>query len=300
MDRYEQFRRAAIEQGIPDDEVGRFAEHLRFEISARGADPGEEVVGQSGGLPRLPVGVEWPGGGSPLPFIGSVDCAALPRAEGLPLPEDGSLLFFLHHEEDLLAPLTTGEQPYARALYVPAGTETVVASPPPGHDSARFFHEDLPFLIPEHQLAASVRPVLPEWIEESDYDFDSLLLEQLFDDLKHADELCELVDALWPAQGRGGFLRIGGYCSEIGGQDPPLTQMEQVGFGGLQEAGPSLPGEERFTSSEKVEYRLTREWVPLAQFYTESDYYYGCFLISFDDLAAKRFDRMLSFTMFTE
>ncbi|HUQ55244.1 DUF1963 domain-containing protein [Lentzea sp.] len=69
-------------------------------------------MGQGGGLPRLPVGVGWPG--TSLPFIASVDCAALPRAEGLPLPEDGSLLFFLHHEHDLLAPLNTDEQESAR------------------------------------------------------------------------------------------------------------------------------------------------------------------------------------------
>jgi hypothetical protein len=30
----------------------------------------------------------------PLPFIASFDCAALPRVEDLPLPADGSLLFF--------------------------------------------------------------------------------------------------------------------------------------------------------------------------------------------------------------
>ncbi|MBB5960752.1 hypothetical protein FHS29_007380 [Saccharothrix tamanrassetensis] len=47
-------------------------------------------------------------------------------------------------------------------------------------------------------------------------------------------------------------------------------------------------------------YRLTREWVPLAQFPTGSQYHYGCFLIGRDDLADKRFDRTLSFTMFTE
>ncbi|HUQ55243.1 hypothetical protein [Lentzea sp.] len=76
--------------------------------------------------------------------------------------------------------------------------------------------------------------------------------------------------------------------------------MEQAGFGIRQEADPVLPGAERFSTREQAEYRLTREWVPLAQFYTESDYYYGCFLIGFDDLAAKRFDGMRSFTMFTE
>ena len=121
MDRYEQFHSAAIDRGIPEGEVGRFAEHLRFAVWAWPGEDGEDTVGQVGGLPRLPAGVEWPGGEPPLPFIGSVDCAALPRAEGLGLPAGGSLLFFLHHEEDMEEHPSTA---YSRVLYVPAGTET--------------------------------------------------------------------------------------------------------------------------------------------------------------------------------
>lgn len=60
MDRYEQFRRAAIDQGLPEDEAAKFAAHLRFEIRL-GSGPDEKVVAQSGGLPRLPVGMEWAG-----------------------------------------------------------------------------------------------------------------------------------------------------------------------------------------------------------------------------------------------
>ncbi|MFC6093699.1 hypothetical protein [Saccharothrix lopnurensis] len=45
---------------------------------------------------------------------------------------------------------------------------------------------------------------------------------------------------------------------------------------------------------------MIREWVPLAQFHTESDFCYGCFLIRSDDLAAERFGEVRSFTMFTE
>ncbi|MET7950818.1 hypothetical protein [Micromonospora sp. NPDC005324] len=36
-------------------------------------------------MPRLPVGTDWPtAGASPLPFIFSVDCAALPRSRPSP------------------------------------------------------------------------------------------------------------------------------------------------------------------------------------------------------------------------
>lgn len=303
MDRYERFRRAAIDRGIPDDEVDKFADQLRFAIWAGACGADEEVVGQAGGLPRLPVGMGWPGSeiGSPLPFIASVDCAALPRAEGLPLPADGSLLFFLHHEEDHEGGSFTGQSGFAQALYVPAGTETVVAPVPPDHDSARVFNEDIPFLAPERRLTAWVEAVLPEWMEEEEeeLEFASDAVKQLLDELKHLDELCELVDELWPPR-RGSWFRIGGYCVEIGGDDPPWTQMAHANVKKRLEAHPDLPRSERSRLQDEEEHRLVREWVPLAQFRTGSDYYYGCFLISLDDLAAKRFDRVRSFTMFTE
>lgn len=301
MDRYEQFRRAAIDRGIPDDEVDKFADQLRFAIWAGACDADEEVVGQGGGLPRLPVGMGWPGSeiGSPLPFIASVDCAALPRAEGLPLPADGSLLFFLHHEEDHEGASFTGQSGFALALYVPAGTETVVAPPPPDHDSATFFNEDIPFLTPEHRLTAWVEAVLPEWIEDEDVEPESDAAKQLLDELEHLDELCELVDELWPPR-QGSWFRMGGYCMEIGGADPPWTQMAYANLKKRFEAEPDLPRPERSRLQREEEGRLIREWVPLAQFPTESDVYYGCFLISLDDLAAKRFEKTRSFTMFTE
>ncbi|WP_330276354.1 YwqG family protein [Lentzea sp. NBC_00516] len=300
MNRYEQFRSAALDRDIPGDEVDKFSEQLRFAIWASAGSAEEESVGQLGGLPRLPVGVEWPGGESyPLPFIGSVDCAALPRVEGLALPEDGSLLLFLHHEEDMEEHSPLGGSLYAQALYVPAGTDTAVASPPSNHDSATFFHENIPFLIPEHRLSAWVQPVLPDWIEERDVEFEPDTVKQLFDELKHLDELCALVGELWPAQDRYAALRLGGYGREIGGQDGPWTQMASVNIGD-RPRGSDLQRAEWFRRLREEESRLRREWVPLAQFPTESDVYYGCFLISTDDLAARRFDRMRSFTMFTE
>ncbi|HWO68046.1 MAG TPA: DUF1963 domain-containing protein [Umezawaea sp.] len=302
MDRYEQFRRAAVGQGIPSDEVDKFVDQLRFAIWAGGGARDEGAIGQVGGLPRLPVGVEWPSGGSgtPLPFIASVDCALLPRAEGLPLPEDGSLLFFLHHEEDVEDLPDTDGPGFARVLYVPVGTDTAVASLPPGHDSTTLFHEDMPFLLPESWLSAWVEPVLPEWIEESDVEFESDIVKQLVDDLKHIDELCELVDDLWTAPDHDFFLRIGGYCEEMGGQNPPWTQMARDNLKNLHGAELDVPESERSRLRHEEERRLVRDWVPLAQFYTQSDLYYGCFLIRFEDLAAKRFDGMRSFTMFTE
>ncbi|MEV0680095.1 DUF1963 domain-containing protein [Actinosynnema sp. NPDC050436] len=301
MDVYERFRRAAADRGIPADEVEKFIDQLRFEILLGSTEPGEEVVGQNGGLPRLPVGAQWPSSGSglPLPFIASVDCAVLPRAEGLPLPEDGSLLFFLHHEEDYPVPLGVDGPEYARAVYVPAGTETEVASPPPGHDEEGFFHESIPFLAPEFTLSASVVPALPPWIEERDeFEFDdSEVLERLFEELEHVDELCELVDELWPEE-RCSTLSLGGYCDHAGQGDSPVAELADAGFTSRPETRAALPAAEQFHSGEVEEYLLSREWVPLIQFSTRSENYYGCFLIDLEDLAAKQFDRMRSVTRF--
>ncbi|MDX3659804.1 DUF1963 domain-containing protein [Streptomyces sp. ID05-26A] len=283
MNRYEQFRATAPDRGIPGDESDEFADQLRFAIVA---SPGDGGAGQFGGLPRLPVGVEWPGGEYPLPFIGSVDCAALPRAEGLDLPADGSLLFFLNHDEDMEEHPTSE---FSRVLYVPTDAVTEVASPPPGYDTRTFFHEDLPFLVPESLLSAKVQPVLPKWIEDRD---DTV-------ELKHIDQLCALVDELWPTHDDFWTLRIGGYGKEIGGQSSPWGQMAFDNVQGRL-AGTDVSREERSRLLREEEHRLTQEWVPLAQFATASEFYYGCFLITTDDLAARRFDQMRSFTMFTE
>ena len=127
MDYHQQFHRAAIERGIPEDEVSKFAEFLRFAVwtSER---PNGVPVGRSGGLPRLPVGMEWPSSEhGPLPFVASFDCAALPGVVGLALPSDGSLLLFLHHEWAHDAYSVAHEQRFARVVYVPAGNDTATA-----------------------------------------------------------------------------------------------------------------------------------------------------------------------------
>ncbi|SDG83469.1 Uncharacterized protein YwqG [Lentzea fradiae] len=305
-DRYEQFRQAATEQGIPKDEIDGFAEHLRFAIYLGGAHPGEEVVGRAGGLPRLPVGVEWPGAGSgyPLPFIASVDYAALPRVEGLPLPADGSLSLFLDHEEDLGRSCHSGEPEFARALYVPAGTETVVGSLPPGHSGMH--EEGVPFVLPEYELSARVLGSVPGWMEAEDEDeFEALIesqpesVRQLAEELEHLDELCDVVDNLWPSPKGLHTLHIGGHCQEIGSSSGPWYDMAVENL--RNRGGTSgVSSQEEYRLLDEEQYRLSREWTVLAQFLTRDEVYYGCFLIDSADLAVKRFDKMRSFTMFTE
>ncbi|GAA2736726.1 DUF1963 domain-containing protein [Actinocorallia aurantiaca] len=151
MDHQGRFRRAALALDVPDDEISRFVEHLRLSIRLSGGSGGVPV-GRFGGAPRLPVDEDWPSDGiGRLPFVFSVDCAALPRVDGFGLPADGSLLFFLDHENDHLAS-ATGEQGYARVVYVSADTDTAVAEPP-----------DPGFLGKQYDVSATLCAELPDW-----------------------------------------------------------------------------------------------------------------------------------------
>jgi hypothetical protein len=149
MTHLEQLRSAAIERGIPAeaaDRIGRFLRVASWVCNANRYGIGSVerhggVVGQNSGLPSLPAGTEWPYadisglGRLPLPFIASIDCAKLPRVDGLELPADGSLLFFLAHEHALDA---HDEHEFARVVHIPAGTATVRVDQPPPHDDDWF------------------------------------------------------------------------------------------------------------------------------------------------------------------
>ncbi|MFF0312641.1 DUF1963 domain-containing protein [Streptosporangium sp. NPDC004379] len=319
MDYCDRFRRAAIEQGIPEEEAEKFAGFLRFAIWAnerhggeivahpRGLPPGQPadlLVGRTGGLPRLPVGMPWPTDSqSPLPFVASFDCAALPRVDGLALPPDGSLLVFLHHEEAYDTFDRGEEQKHARVVHVPAGTDTVVVTPadPP----QRPFSSQRGFIGPERDLFAVVHADLPEWVKEEEADLSSFQ-KQVARDLPHRRELRALVDRLWPA-GNSATFQFGGYSWNTGGisrnhlyDDPELTIAEE-NFKARQNPGdPAIDKElEDFLVEEELQ-RVRREWIPLVQFDPGDDVYFGRFLIRVDDLTAQRFDRAVSWTEFTE
>src|SRR4051812_42249150 len=167
MDYHRQFHREALERGIPENEVSKFAEFLRFAIwtSER---PNGVPVGRSGGVPRLPVGMGWPSSQhGPLPFVASFVCAALPRVDGLPLPAGGSLLLFLHHEWAHDTYSVADEQKFARVVYVPAGTDTATAEEP-DHDEDMFCNMTLDFVGREYDLFATVNAELPSWFEDDD------------------------------------------------------------------------------------------------------------------------------------
>ncbi|MEV0895686.1 DUF1963 domain-containing protein [Actinoplanes sp. NPDC049802] len=320
MDHYGRFQRAAIEEGFSPDEAEKFAALLRFSIWAnekyngeivahpRGLPPGQPadlLVGRRGGSPRLPVGMPWPtdSDGDPLPFVGSIDCAALPRVGGLPLPADGSLLVFLHHEEAFDTFDRDLEQGYARIVYVPAGTDTVAEAPvdQPEH----VFVTGSEFIGPEQDLFAVVHADLPEWLGEEDAGLSSFQ-KRLARDLPHRRELCAMVDRLWPA-GNSATFQLGGYSWNTGGiswghlyDDPELTLAEE-NLKARQQAGDTVVDRERkyFLVEEELQ-RVRREWIPLVQCETRDDVYFGRFLIRVDDLTARRFDRAVSWTGFTE
>jgi hypothetical protein len=281
MDHQGQFRRAALEAGIPSDEVGRFTRHLRVAIRL-GGSPGDGPVGQFGGSPRLPVGLEWPlAGGGRLPFVFSVDCAALPRIDGFGLPADGSLLFFLDHEKDHLAS-ASGDQSYARVVYVPAGAETEVAERTAGGE--------------QYEVGATLVAELPDWGGDEDEDDLSPFQEQLARDLPHLDELCALAYRLWPRGTGLASAYLGGYAD-----DEVITSLAEQTLAGREQAGEIVvPVAKWYSHVEAEKQRLTSEWLSLARFSLADELYSGSFVIRHDDLAAGRLDRALPVTEFSE
>ncbi|GAA2541589.1 DUF1963 domain-containing protein [Winogradskya consettensis] len=278
MNHRDRFLGAAGELGVPADEAALFADELlRFRV--RAGDRADGVaVGRFGGMPHLPAGVPWPSSepGAPLAYIGSLDCAALPKIDGLALPEAGSLLFFLDALWAVDASMAD-EQKYARVVYVPAGEgEEVTELPPNEHD----MYDEHPLADPARELFASVEPDLPDWLD-SPVEWQSDFEKDLFAKVPHCKELSALVDRLWP--GRipwigDGFL-VGGYSNSA--QDSPETGLAEM--------------------SGRPEHEVLREWVPLVQFAApHEEYTNGRFLIRHEDLAAGRFDKALSFCEFTE
>jgi len=290
MDHHGQIRRAALALGIPDDEVSWVIQHLRLSIRLS-RESGGVPVGQFGGLPRLPVGMDWPSDGvSPLPFIFSVDCAALPRVDGFGLPAEGSLLFFLDHEQAA----ATAEGRFGQVVYVPAGTDTEVAT---GSTDDVFVGE-------QYDVGATLRAEFPDWFgaddeDEEDEDEDDLspfqqqLARDLERDLPHLDELRTLAHDLWPSHDGYVSACIGGYADE-----KVVESIAEQTLAWREKTGEIvIPVAKWYSHVEKETHRLTSEWVSLARFPVDNEFYYrsaGSFVIRLDDLAAGRLDKALS------
>ncbi|MFE7415030.1 DUF1963 domain-containing protein [Streptomyces laurentii] len=292
MDHQGEFRRAARESGIPDDEISRFSRHLRLTIGLSGAGGGSPA-GRFGGAPRLPVGMKWPSAGdSPLPLLLSVDCGALPRIDGFDLPADGILLFFVDQERDHED--SSGQ--YARVIHVPDGTETAVAEAP-GSVSVR-----APF-----DLYAGLGAELPLWLQEGDEGwheywedldeedmspFQRRLARYMERDLPHLDELRALAYDSWPS---GARVVIGGYA-----EDEVVNSLAEQTLAGREKAGeiPAIPIARWYSRLEEEKHRLESEWMSLASQPRAYEEYSTSFVIRHDDLAATRVDKALAVTRF--
>ncbi|TXS44703.1 DUF1963 domain-containing protein [Streptomyces sp. OR43] len=294
MDHQGEFRRAALESGIPDDEISRFCEHLRLSIGLS-VGGGLPVVGRFGGLPRLTVGMQWPSAGDiPLPLLLSVDCGALPRVDGFDLPADGTLHFFVHQERDH----EDGSGRYARVVYVPDGAETTIAEAP----GPECVHEQL-------DVSAELRAELPLWLQEGDEDegwhefwedlewedmspFQQRLFRFMEHDLPHLAELRALAHGLWSSDA---FAFIGGYAD-----DGVISSIAEQTLAGREKAGeiPAIPVARWPSHLEEEQHRLTSEWISLAGEARGYEEYHTSFVIRHDDLAAARVDKALAVTDF--
>lgn len=294
MDHQGEFRRAAREQGIPDDEISTFGEHLRLAIGLQAGSDGVPV-GQLGGLPRLPVGTAWPSGGNgPLPLLLSVDCGALPSPDGCALPADGTLLFFVDQERDHED--TSGQ--FACALYVPCGTATEVAKAP-----------DSVHVREQVEVTARLVAELPLWLQEGDEDeewheywedleWDDMsplqqeLTRYMEHDLPHLDELRALAHDLWPS---GAAVVMGGYADHA-----VVGRIAEQTLAGREKAGeiPAIPVATWPSHLEREHHRLTSEWLSLAGEAPAYEEYRTTFVIHRADLAATHLHKALAITTF--
>ncbi|MFC3982862.1 DUF1963 domain-containing protein [Streptosporangium jomthongense] len=284
MDYQGRFRRAALALNVPEDEISRFVKHLRLSIGLCGGSGGVPV-GRFGGSPRLPVGRDRPSHrGSRLPFVFSVDCAKLPKV-------DGSLLFFLDHENDYEAGRVEGDRGYACVVYVPVGTDTAVAESP-----------DSEFVGKQYDLSATLLAEPPDWFPPHDEDEEDLSPFQrqsardLERDMPHLDELRAVAYDLWPPDEGLASTCIGGYVD-----DEVITSIAEQTLAGREKAGEIvIPMAKWYSHVEEEKHRLTSEWMSLAFFPVADGFYSGSFVIRYDDLAAGRLDKAYSVTEFSE
>ena len=95
---------AEAEKQFAPDIVEELRKHRRravhLQIARTAEQKAEALLGcYFGGLPTLPSNLSWPhyeelGYEFPMTFVGQFDCASLPRLEGCPIPEKGTLFFF--------------------------------------------------------------------------------------------------------------------------------------------------------------------------------------------------------------
>jgi len=265
---------ALAERHLPADVAARWIGLFRPAARLFAAVDGKPSAGQLGGNPVLPPEIDWPTwpGHGPLAFVASVNCAELPELD-IPLPEDGTLLFFyfdgqlddghaLVHCED--AESMAG----ARVIYVPAGTPAQERATPGGLTA-----------YPKIGLSVEVVATAPHGEH-------ALLSKTLLpgnvslEDSPSAHVFGDVVEMV----AKGPLHQIGGFAYPI--QGPVENEVAQAALGG------SVPWHDPRHAAE------ASRWVLLAQIDSDGEMMWGdvgalYWLIRPDDLANRRFDAAL-------
>lgn len=194
------FRDEARSRGIPDDEVERWFTATVRTCAALGRSgptpPDGPVAGRVGGLPPMPEDETVPN----MPFLALVDFAAIPAgATNLPLPKDGTLLFFA----DTQGPWGD-DTAWSRLLYVPAGVPVRERGP----GGAR-----PPQVHPALDLYLGIDPSLPNRADDTE-------------EFPHGEALGEVWWDIGDEMQSGGPVQIGGY-PWVWNNDP----VTEPGFG---------------------------------------------------------------------
>ncbi|MFD9791094.1 YwqG family protein [Streptomyces sp. NPDC059070] len=261
---------------LPADLAERWLALLRPGAQLAKATGDDAIAGRLGGLPALPEGEAWPvwPGHGPLSFVAGVDCSVIPgRALDIPLPADGSLLFFyfdgqIDAGDAYVSPGEPDTWAGARLVYVPAGTPVTERAVPEGLDA-----------YPEVPLTVRVEPTAPDvWHPV----MRSALPKDALDDGWPED----FTDALYDHSSGSGH-QIGGHADPV--QNPVEHEVAHGILGGNVAWDDPRVAEE------------AERWVLLAQFDTDDDadmMWGDCgtlyWLIRPQDLADRRFDRAVA------
>ncbi|WP_435243613.1 DUF1963 domain-containing protein [Streptomyces cucumeris] len=255
-----------VAEALPEEQRQRWLELVRPAVRFRQRGDGDgPAVWRRNGLPELPDVVPWPvwEGHGPMTYAGTIDCAGLPRHSlGIPLPEDGTLLFFVSEDWSSAEDMDGAEnRAGTRVMYVPASATTRPRQKPEG------------------------LPDLPEGLIDPSAEEEFLVVDRVFP--SSPDSWTRMVSDLGiPEECEDVWARLhdldhqfGSFQAQVGGH-PHWAQF------------PCLPDSTGLRVPEEPEYPSESEhnWLLLATFPDAMD---GTlyWMIHRGDLTARRFDQ---------
>ncbi|WP_236075883.1 YwqG family protein [Streptomyces coffeae] len=269
---------------LSPQDAERWTGLLRPGVRLRRAEADEPVVGQLGGLPRLPEDVAWPVWEEErcaLSFVAMLDCAALravAAAQGceLPLATDGRLAFFTGFDEEEGRVVDAGDRDTwagARVLHLPPEEPSALERPAP---------EDVePYAVVP--LTAVTVPSIPG--SDSPASASAFGFARWQDQYQHPATSGPFSQALEPHEQHNGHQALGHPQSIQGAVEVEVAQG--VLGGRLRRDDPQIVAE-------------AARWTLLAQFDSDGDAgmsWGDCgvlyWLIRSEHLAANRFDQAL-------